>query len=378
MMGFVRKTPAGSYRACWRDPAGRQRSKTFRIKRDASAFLAEVDSALNRGTYVAPHAGRLRLGDYAQRWLAGRNDERATAVRDESIMRNHVLPRWGSMPLSKIEHSAVQAWVTELGQRLSPATVRECYRLTAGALRSAMRDRLIGFNPCEGVRLPPRRRKDTDDRIVTREELLGKLLPAVPDRYRAVVALAGGTGLRWGECAGLCWDAVDLVAGAVRVVRVAEEISGHVTLKPYPKSRAGRRTVPLPRFTVDALTRHRQGFGNAGEDLIFTASTGQPLKRGTFRARVWKPSLQRAGLPAALRFHDLRHSYATWLVSDGVPINDVARIMGHEQTSTTLNLYTHSTAERDRRVLRSFDAYSLPPADDEGTEDAEDPSGEGP
>jgi integrase len=377
-MGFVRKTPAGSYRACWRDPAGRQRSKTFRTKRDASAFLAEVDSALNRGTYVAPHAGRLRFGDYAQRWLAGRNDERTTAVRDESVMRNHVLPRWGTVPLSKIEHSAVQAWVTELGQRLSPATVRECHRLTAGVLRSAMRDRLIGFNPCEGVRLPPRRRKDTDDRIVTREELLAKLLPVVPGRYRAVVALAGGTGLRWGECAGLCWDAVDLVAGVVRVVRVAEEISGHVTLKPYPKSRAGRRTVPLPRFTVEALTRHRRVFGNDDETLVFTARTGQPLKRGTFRARVWKPSLRRAGLPVALRFHDLRHSYATWLVSDGVPINDVAKIMGHEQTSTTLNLYTHSTAERDRRVLRSFDAYSLPPADNDDPEGAEDPSEEGP
>jgi len=71
-----------------------------------------------------------------------------------------------------------------------------------------------------------------------------------------------------------------------------------------------------------------------------------------------------AGLPIALRFHDLRHSYATWLVSDGVPVNDVAKVMGHEQTSTTLNRYTHSTAERDRRVLASFAAFSLPPSDD--------------
>ncbi|MBN1461485.1 MAG: tyrosine-type recombinase/integrase, partial [Armatimonadetes bacterium] len=127
------------------------------------------------------------------------------------------------------------------------------------------------------------------------------------------------------------------------------EISGHVRLKPYPKSRAAR----------------------AG--LVFVASTGQPLKRGTFRARVWKPSLQRAGLPLALRFHDLRPSYATWLVSDGVPINDVAKVMGHEQTSTTLNRYTHSTAERDRRVLRSFDACLLPPGASDCPEEAEDP-----
>lgn len=360
-MGFVRKTPAGRHRACWRDPAGQQRSKTFRTKREANAFLAEVESALNRGTYVAPDAGRLRFGEYAEKWLANRNDEKATAARDASIMRNHVVPRWGAVPLAKIEHSAVQGWITSLGERLSPATVRECYRLASGVLRTAVRDRLIGFNPCEGVRLPPRRRMDTDDQVISRPELFGKLLPAVPDRYRALVTLAAGTGLRWGECAGLRWDAVDLAAAVVRVVRVAEEVSGHVTLKPYPKSRAGRRTVPLPPFVVQALTEHQHAFDPGEEGLIFVTRTGEAIRRGTFRARVWKPSLQRAGLPIGLRFHDLRHSYATWLVSDGVPINDVAKVMGHEQTSTTLNRYTHSTRDRDRRVLASFAAFSLPP-----------------
>lgn len=113
--GFVRKTPAGAYRACWRDPAGRQKSKTFHTKRHASAFLSEVESALNRGMYVALDAGRIRLGDYAQRWLAGRNDEKATVARDMSIMRDHVFRRWGTVPLSKIDHSSVQVWIAELG-----------------------------------------------------------------------------------------------------------------------------------------------------------------------------------------------------------------------------------------------------------------------
>ena len=198
-------------------------------------------------------------------------------------------------------------------------------------LRSAVRDRLIGFNPCDGVRLPPVRRKDTDDQVVTPDELVNKLLPATPDQYRALVALAGGTGLRWGECTGLCWDAIDLAAATLRVVRVAEEVAGHVRLKPYPKSRAGRRSVPIPGFAMQLLTEHARAFGSGDAGLVFTTSTGRPVRRGTFRSRVWKPSLRRAGLPVELRFHDLRHSYATWLVSDGVPINDVAKIMGHEQ-----------------------------------------------
>jgi integrase len=375
-MGFIRKTPAGRFRACWREPSGRQRSKSFVTRREANAFLAEVEAALHRGVYVAPDGGRICFGDYAEKWLANRNNERATAARDASIMRNHVLPRWGVVPLASIDHSAVQEWVTGLGDRLSPASVSECFRLASGVLRSALRDRLVGFNPCEGVKLRRRRRKDTDDQTISRQQL-ARLLPATPDRYRALIAVAAGTGLRWGEVVGLRWDAIDLAAGVVSVVRVAEEVSGHVRLKPYPKSRAGRRTVPLPPFAVELLRLHEKEYPAGEAGLVFVARTGEPLKRGTFRARVWKPSLTRAGLPYSLRFHDLRHSYATWLVSDGVPINDVAKVMGHEQTSTTLDRYTHSTRDRDRRVLGAFDAFLLPPADDQKAEKGEDPSGEG-
>lgn len=137
-------------------------------------------------------------------------------------------------------------------------------------------------------------------------------------------------------------------------------MSGHVRLKPYPKSKAGRRTVPLPPFVVQALTEHRRNFEPGEDGLIFVTRTGEPIRRDTFRSRVCKPSPRRAGLPIGLRFHDLRQSYATGLVSDGVPINDVASVIGHEQTSPTLNRYTHSTADRDRRVLASFAASGRP------------------
>ncbi|MEU5937561.1 tyrosine-type recombinase/integrase, partial [Micromonospora sp. NPDC047548] len=80
---------------------------------------------------------------------------------------------------------------------------------------------------------------------------------------------------------------------------------------------------------------------------------------------------------ASRRTHDLRHSYATWLVSDGVPINDVAKVMGHEQTSTTLDRYTHSTRDRDRRALASFAAFSLPQEERRSPEMNQDPSVEG-
>ncbi|MFF0658486.1 tyrosine-type recombinase/integrase [Micromonospora tulbaghiae] len=345
------------------------------------------------------------FGKYAERWRASRNDELTTRARDASILRTHVLPRWSDVPLSRIDHLAVQSWVTELGGRRAPATVAECFRLLSSILRAAVRDRLIGVNPCEGVKVPSRRKKDTDGHVLTRADLTGRLLPAVPDRYRALVALAGGTGLRWGECTGLRWESLDLDAKAVHVVRVAVEVAGTVTVKPYPKSRAGRRTVPVPDFAVDLLAAHRNAFPSGPRGEVFTNSSAGPLRRTLFRARVWRPSLVRAGLlgdvsrvghftwrgswvdlegvkqsaefttereavahvakmaPGGLRFHDLRHSYATELVSRGVPVNDVQAVMGHEKPSTTLNLYTHRSDGRNHRIREAFADDPLTPND---------------
>lgn len=183
--------------------------------------------------------------------------------------------------------------------------------------------------------------------------------------------MAAGAGLRWGECAGLRWDAVDLDAGTVRVLRVAVEVNEHVSIKPYPASRAGRREVPLPRFAVDLLTAHRDAFragllGSvvpSGSDFVDTwtnkAGTEQTKHFPTKEEAVTYIA-QHAG--EGLRFHDLRHCYATWLVSEGVPVNDVAGLIGHEQISTTLNRYTHASQDRNNRARAVFADFSLTPA----------------
>jgi hypothetical protein len=160
-MSHISHTPGGAYRANWRDPSGRQRAKTFPTKKAARQFLAEIESSMTRGLYVDPHAGRTLFADHATRWMSGRNTEATTAARDASVMRTHVVPQWGSWPLNKIDHAAVQAWVTELGKRRSPDVVAKCYQLTAAVLRSAVSNRLLAFNPCEDIRLPPRRKHDS-------------------------------------------------------------------------------------------------------------------------------------------------------------------------------------------------------------------------
>ncbi|SCL38377.1 Site-specific recombinase XerD [Micromonospora aurantiaca] len=400
-VGFVSKTPAGTYRANWRDSANRQKTKTFRTKKEANAYLAEVEGAINRGTYVDPHAGRMRFGEFVTRWLAGRSVEVRTAERTESMLRAHLLPQWAEWPLARIDYLAVQEWVTNLRRTLAPSTTAKHLGMLSMIMQTAIRARLIAVNPCEGVRIPRNRAGEARAGTISREVFLGRLLPAVPAEHRGIVCAAAGAGLRWGECAGLPWKAVDLDQELVHVAQVAVETHGGVVLRAYPKTRAGVRAVPMPRFLVDELRRRRGAGSPDGRALVFADRDGGPQRRSNFRRRVWLPSLVRAGLlghvtevapgrwlavwpdrdrreqraefateaaavahaaasaVGGLRFHDLRHSYITWLVTDGVPVNVVRRVVGHEKASTTLDRYTHTPDDYADRVRLTFADDSL-------------------
>src|SRR5882757_9156727 len=220
-----------------------------------------------------------------------------TAARDRSIMRNHVLPRWGGVQLGKIDDLGLQTWVSELGERRSEATVTRCYLLASAVLRSAVRNRLIPFNPAEEVLVPRIRQHDgTLDRIISRADLRSRLIPAVPERHRGIVATAAGAGLRWGEAAGLRVDALDLDQGVIEVVRTVVEVSGNTSFKPFPKSAAGRRQVPLPSWLVVIIREHLERWPTEKNAPVFANEVGAPLRRTLFRARIWRPSLVRAGL----------------------------------------------------------------------------------
>lgn len=418
-MSHVTKAPGGTFRARWRDPAGNQVSKSFATKREANAFLAEIGTAIHKGTYVSPNAGKLRFRVYAERWSGSRNLTARTAERTASILRNHLLPKWGEWPIGGIDHLSVQKWVTQLEKTLAPATVGKCYSTFRTVLRSAMRARLISVDPTDGVVAPSTYQPRPLTGTISREAFHAILLPAVPLDHRAMVAIGGGAGLRWGEAAGLPWDAVDLTRRQLNVGQVAVETAAEVTVRPYPKSRAAVRTIPLPDFLVRELKAHRElTVGDTNPDpgsLVFPTRNGNPHRRSNFRRQVWRPALVRAGLlgrvatvsdawcatwidhsgakqhrtfstereaighvvthaGGGLRYHDLRHSYATWLVSDGVPVNVVQRVMGHEQASTTLNRYTHTPDDYGQRVRAAFDTPApfllLPaskPADSEET-----------
>uniref|UniRef100_UPI0013D67897 tyrosine-type recombinase/integrase n=1 Tax=Candidatus Frankia nodulisporulans TaxID=2060052 RepID=UPI0013D67897 len=296
---------------------------------------------------------------------ASRNVELTTAAAASSRMRCHVLPEWGDWPLNTIGHLDVQGWVTRLSGNLAAQTVLSCFRLMYSVMKVAVRARLIAVNPCEGVQLPALRKRRSTDALIARADLTGKILPALPERYRALVLMAGYAGLRWGECAGLRWARVDLEGGRLSVVETVVEVSGRLEVKPYPKSEAGRRTVPLPALLVARLRRHADLIPAGPENLVFPDTVGNFLRRSNFRRNVWVPARTAAGVTDSLTFHGLRSCYATWLISEGVPVNVVQAALGHERASTTLDHYTRRPHDYEDRLRAAL----TDPADDPLTND---------
>jgi hypothetical protein len=146
----------GQWLARWRDPAGRQRKKSFRRRVDAERFLVELQAETYRGRYVDPAAGKLLFRDYADKWLSGMGHLKATtAQRYREVARGHVVAQWGDWPLASIARSDVAAWIGELhGRGLSAGTTRKAYLVASMILEAAVEDGRLGRNPAKGVRLP--------------------------------------------------------------------------------------------------------------------------------------------------------------------------------------------------------------------------------
>lgn len=152
-----------------------------------------------------------------------------------------------------------------------------------------------------------------------------------------MVLVAAYAGLRIGELAGLRRHRVDLLRGQLEVVEQCVWVKGHVTFAP-PKTRAGRRRIGMPRTVVDEAVHHLEHY--AGDDLVYVAPEGGPLRPTHFRRRVWRPATLAAGLEG-LRIHDLRHTAVALWIAAGASVKEVATRAGHTSVAFTLDRYGH-------------------------------------
>lgn len=341
-----RKTP---WVVRWRDEAGKQRKRGFARKVDADRWRAEVEHSLNVGAYVDPAAGRVTLRAYAESWRSAQPHRPNTAARTLSQLTKHVYPVLGSRPLVAIRPSEVQAFVA--GLALAPGSVRTVFATLRAILAAAVRDRAIGHDPCERIKLPAVERKRIVPLSVGQVDALAD---AVPPECRAMVEVDAGTGLRQGELFGLQVADVDFLRRAVHVRRQVQPARGGGYVVCPVKNKAGVRTVPIGDVTTIALAEHLREHPAVGEAFIFRTAAGEPWTRATFNRPVWNPARKRAGLPG-VGFHDLRHFYASALIRAGLSVKVVSERLGHANAAMTLNTYAHLWPDDEDRTRAAID-----------------------
>ena len=349
-MASIDKRPNGRWRARYRErPGGPQRARHFDRKADAERFLARIQSQMLDGSYIDPNGGQTTLAEYAAAWQQSQLHRPTTVVQVDAHLRNHVLPFFGDRPIASIRPSELQAWVRGRAEVLAPATVEVAYRIFAAILNTAVDDRLLAHSPASGVRLPRQPRREVQPPTV---EQVKALIDTMPDRYKALVVLAAGTGLRQGECFGLTVDRVEFLRRTIKVDRQLVLAGGGRPQFGPPKTAASVRTVPLPNVVAESLATHLERWPAGAEGLIFTNERGDPLRRNRY-GEIWRAAVSRADL-GRLCFHDLRHFYASLLIRHGESVKVVQAHLGHASASETLDTYSHlwpDNAERTRAAV---------------------------
>jgi integrase len=324
----------------WRDSRAIQHGRTFPTWQEA----AEFDAAIKAGRLPRDAPGRraaVTFGTAAARWLATKQATKRPSTADlyATELRCHVLPVFAGTPLPDITRRDVQDWVNTLAASgLAPATVRHAYRAVfKSVLNDAIDDGLLARSPCHRIELPAAAPPVIDS--LTPAQIL-TLATLIDSRYRAMVWLGAGCGLRWSEAAGLTRDRIHLGTRAQVTIdrqlgyRPATTRHGPDTasrpLFAPPKTSASGRVIPLPATVSTALRAHLRAYPPGPDGLLFTTPAGDVLNPANWRQRIWRPLVGSApGIPPGTTFHRLRHAYASLLGDAGLADHEIQRRLGH-------------------------------------------------
>lgn len=356
--GSLRKLPSGRYQARYPGPDGILRSapETFARKSDAERYLSLVESQIIRKEWIDPERGKVKLGDYARRWIEQRPNLRPRTVHLYSwTLGRHIAPSLGNVELRHLDTPLVREWRAKLlAAGVSESMTAKAYRLLRAVLMTAVKeDEILPRNPCQikgaDQEKPAERPVLTLGQVVT-------LADEMPDRYRALVLITTFACLRWGEVAALERQDIDTDAGTVRVRQSYTEVRGKGMVLGPPKSRAGRRKVSIPPAILSAIREHLAN--HVGEDptsLVFTTPAGRPIWRGNLNKLLdWSTAVEKLNKPG-LHFHDLRHTGNTLAAQTGASTRDLMARMGHDSPQAAM-IYQHATAEADRAIAEALNA----------------------
>jgi integrase len=300
-------------------------------------MLAERDLGRNI------RSSKQTLGPYLDHWLdiCARPRLRAKSFRDySSLLARYVCPLLGARPLGELTSAEIQTLYSQLlNQGLSARTIRYTHAVLFSALRQAVRWKLLLTNPAEDVDLPRQARRLFT--VFDVEQARHFIAEITGHKYEVLFALAITTGMRPSEYLALTWSDFDIERGTVSVSKTLEWQKGGWHFEDTKRERS-RRMIKLQSWVVALLGKLEEAWavGREGNDLVFTAHRGGPIREERFVRRYFKPLLRSAGLPN-IRLYDLRHTAATLGLAAGVSPKIVSEQLGHASVAFTLEVYSH-------------------------------------
>lgn len=337
---------------------------------DARRKLAKAIRERDQGI-TAQSDERLTVAAFLADWL----ERRKARVRASTHKRNgeqlaHIIKTLGKVRLTKLTPAQIEGVNARLlASGLSGTSVAHINTVFNGAMKDAVKKRILAINPCDAVDAP----RATTEEIhpLDSDQANAFLMAARDDRFEALFILALRTGMRRGEMLALKWQDVNLERGTLLVrASLRGRKGGGYDFLP-PKTKAGRRTIALTPTVIDALKAHRarQGrerlfLGAAWQEngLVFPSTIGTPQDPQNLSRIVFKRVLDKAGLPGETRLHDLRHTCATLLLSHGTDAKTVSDLLGHSTIAITLQTYGHVLPNMRTRAADMMDAIFAPSA----------------
>lgn len=346
------------------DPATGKRRRT----RITAASKREVENlvaaAIAKAQTGFVDARNLRVRDFIDHWLESTAPSLrpSTVRRYRDLTRLHIVSMIGDLRLARLTPSDIQRlYANRLSVGLSPSSVRQVHGVLHHALDDAVRWGLLARNVTDAVE-PPRRVK-SESRTWDARQVAKVLETAIDDDLEALWRLAILTGMRRGEVLGLRWADIDFDAAILSVRRTLSRGATSRLESGEPKTASGRRRIALPQSVLESLRRHRihqlehrlsAGPAFEDQDLVFTNPTGGPLHPNSLALR-FRQLINRAGVPP-IRFHDLRHTCASLMLSQGEHPKVVQERLGHADISMTMNLYSHVAVDMQRQAADRLDA----------------------